>query len=322
MDTVKIAVVGAGAMVNSAHAPSLIAMPDVEVVGICDVVAERAEQTAQQFRIRTWYADYRALIEETDPDAVYVVVPPQYLFDIALYALERGKHLFTEKPPGVHTEQTRQLALTAERSGCRTMVGFQRRYTPITVECRRRVLDRGPVYQVVASFLKCYEGGPIYGGALDLLYADVIHIVDAIRWMAGGDACEVHADVRAHDAPFANSFNALIRFDNGVVGYLQSNHAVGGRQLRLEMHGRRISCLVSPEESATVYADGALETTLDAATLAGGPEMFRIGFAQEARHFVDCVKGGRDPDTDFFDALETMKLCDTIMRNSPPWTER
>jgi predicted dehydrogenase len=78
---------------------------------------------------------------------------------------------------------------------------------------------------------------------------------------------------------------------------------------------------VTPEEGATIYERGKPAETLVAADLAGGPEMFRIGFLQEAKHFISCLKSGRQPDTNLSEALKTMKLCDEISRNSPAWTE-
>jgi len=322
MDKVKVAIIGAGAMVNSAHAPSLAMMPDVAMVGICDIVRERAEETARRFSIARTFADYREMLDASDPDVVYIVLRPQYLFDIAHYCMAQGKHLFVEKPPGVYTEQTRQLANIAAQHNCLTAVGFQRRFTPITVECRKRVLARGPMYQVIVSFLKWYDDGPMYGGATDMLYSDVIHVVDTIRWAAGAEPAELHSDVRAHDgAHYSNAHNAFMRFRNGTVGYLQSNHRVGARQLRFEFHGRGISCVFEPETGGVVYVAKEQPEHLNAAQLAGGPEMFRIGFYQESRHFVDCVKTGRQPDTSFADALQTMKLCDAILRHSPPWAK-
>jgi virulence factor len=320
MDKVRVAIVGAGSMVNSAHAPSLAAMPDVELVGICDIAVERAQETARKYGIARSFADYREMLSTTDPDAVYVVVRPQHLFDIADFVLRAGKHLFVEKPPGVYTEQTRQLANIAAAHECLTAVGFQRRYTPITVECRRRVLERGPMYQVLVSFLKWYDDGPMYGGATDLLYADVIHIVDTIRWAAGAEAVEVYSDVKAHDGMgYANSHNAFLRFANGTIGFLQSNHRVGARQLRFEFHGRGISCVFEPEKGGVIYKAKQAPVELDAVQMVGGPEMYRIGFYQECRHFLDCVKTGRQPQTALPDALQTMKLCDTILRRSQDW---
>jgi virulence factor len=319
MGKVKVALVGAGGIANGAHCPALAELPDVEMSAICDVDQDRARETAGKFGIPQIHPDYRDMIDEVNPDAVYVLVRPHQIYDVAEFALKRGKHVFLEKPPGVTSEQTRQLRNVAAANNCLTAVGFQRRFTPITVECLRRVRERGPVRQVLVTFLKWMEEDAYYGGS-DILYGDVIHIVDTMRWMAGAEAEDVYSDVKAHGTSIATAHNALVRFSNGAIGLLQSNHRVGGRQLRMEIHGDGISCVIAPEESAVVYEAGRDPEQLSAPELAGGPEMFRMGFLQESRHFVDCMKSGRQPDTSLRESLQTMKLCDAIMRNSPPWT--
>lgn len=321
MDKVRVALVGAGGIANGAHCPALAELSDVEMAAICDVVPEAARQTAEKFGIPKVHRDYREMIEQADPDAVYVLVRAHQMYDIADLALKSGKDIFLEKPPGVTSEQTRQLMHTAAAHDCLTAVGFQRRFTPITVECLRRVRERGTVYQVLVSFLKWLEEGAGFYGGSDILFGDVIHIVDTMRWMAGAEAVDVYSDVKARDTSFASAHNAFVRFSNGAIGLLQSNHRVGGRQLRFEIHGDRISCVIAPEESAVIHEAGKEPERLDAAELAGGPEPFRIGFLQENRHFIDCVKAGRQPDTNLADALNTMKLCDAIMQSSPAWTE-
>jgi len=320
MDKVRVALVGAGGIAQTAHCPALAELRDVEVAAICDVIPDVAQQTAEKFGIPKVYRGYREMIEETNPDAVYVLVRAHQMYDIAEFALKRGKHVFLEKPPGVMTEQTRQLRDLAAANNCLTAVGFQRRFTPITVECLRRVRERGPVHQVLVTFLKWMEEGAYYGGG-DILHGDVIHIVDTMRWMAGAEAVDAYSDVKAHGTSIATAHNAFVRFSNGVIGLLQSNHRVGGRQLRMEIHGIGISCVFAPEDGGVIYEAGKETERLDAAELAGGPEMFRIGFLQENRHFIDCIRTGRQPDTNLADALKTMKLCDAIAQNSPPWTE-
>ncbi len=320
MDKVRVALVGAGGIAQTAHCPALTQLPDVEMAAVCDLIIERAQKAANTFGIPKIYRDYKEMIEEVKPDAVYVLVRAHQMYDIAEFALKSGRHVFLEKPPGVTSEQTRQLRDLAAANNCLTATGFQRRSTPITVECLRRVREKGPVYQALGSFLKWMAEGGYYGGS-DILVGDVIHIVDALRWMTGGEAAEVCSDVKAHGTSISTAHNALVRFNNGAIGLLQSNYRVGGRQLRFEIHGNGISCVLAPEESATIYEVGKEPERLDAAELAGGPEMFRIGFLQEDRRFIDCIKDGRQPDTNLADALRTMKLCEAIAQNSPPWTE-
>ena len=321
MDKIKVAIVGAGSMVNSAHAPSLATLEEAALVGLCDLDLATAEETAGKFGIPKAYTDYRAMLEETNPEAVWIVLWPHLVVDIANTVIGLGKHVFMEKPPGVYTEQTRQMANNARKHNVLTCVGFQRRYMPITTHCRERVLARGPMYQCLSTFMKWYDGGPYYGGGTDVLYSDVIHAVDTLRWMAGGEPKDVYSDIKAHGTEYATAHNAFVRFDNDAVGFLQANWRVGARQLRLEMHGNGISCLISPEESAIIYEQGKPPETLVAAELAGGTEMFRIGFLQEAKHFLHCIKTGQQPSSNLSDALRTMKFCDEISKHSPAWTE-
>ena len=320
MDKVRVVLVGAGGIAQSAHCPALTQLPDVEIAAVCDLVLDKAQKVAETFGIPKVYRDYQEMIEQVAPDAVYVLVRAHQMYDIAEFALKSGKHVFLEKPPGVMSEQTRQLRDLAAANNCLTATGFQRRHTPITVECLRRVREKGPVYQVLVSFLKWMAEGAYYGGG-DILHGDVIHIVDTMRWMAGAEAADVCSDVKAHGTSISTAHNAFVRFTNGAIGFLQSNHRVGGRQLRFEIHGDGISCVFAPEEGGVIYETGKEPEHLDAAELAGGPEMFRIGFIQENRHFMDCIKRGCQPDTNLEDALKTMKLCDAIAQNSPPWTQ-
>jgi virulence factor len=111
--TVKIALIGAGNMANSVHYPSLIEIQGVELVGLCDMVPEKLEKTAARFGIKNTFADYREMIEATKPDAVYALMPPHHLYDVAMDVLEARCHLFVEKPPGVTAFQTECLARRA-----------------------------------------------------------------------------------------------------------------------------------------------------------------------------------------------------------------
>lgn len=160
MDKVRLALIGAGGMANSVHYPSLAEFEDVEMAALCDFIPEKLHATADKFHIEKRYTDYKQMLEEVQPQAVYILMPPHHLFDLVIHSLERGLHVFIEKPPGVSTYQTREMALLAEKRGCITMVGFQRRHIPITVRLRAMVEERGPITQVVCTFYKNTLGAP------------------------------------------------------------------------------------------------------------------------------------------------------------------
>jgi len=319
MEKVRIALIGAGGMANSVHYPSLAVFDDVELVGLCDVIEDKLNATADRFGIERRFTDYKRMIEETAPDAVYVLMPPHHLFDVALHVLNAKRHLFIEKPPGITAEQTRQMALAADRAGVMAMVGFNRRYIPLLVECRRRVQERGGVFHCVATFYKHHFAGPYYGGATDILTCDAVHAVDALRWMAGGEVFDVASQVRALEGEtYDNAFNALVSFDNDCSGVLLANWCVGKRVHTFELHGRGISAFADCNSVAHIYADNGEEGATLSATEVAGSDDFRVfyGFEAENRHFVDCVRSGAEPSSSMADAVKTMELVDLIYGSS------
>src|SRR5206468_9390178 len=121
-DRIRVAFIGAGRQANWRHYPSVASMPDVELVAVCDLVPEKATETAKRWGIPKTYQDCKPMLEETQPDAVYVIMPPQLVFEPASYVLQQGLHLFIEKPPGVNLHQIKVLAHQAEQHNCLTMV--------------------------------------------------------------------------------------------------------------------------------------------------------------------------------------------------------
>ena len=312
--------VGAGRMANTAHYPSLAAMPDVEIVGIAELNAERLQATADKYDIAGRYSDFRQLVAREKPDAVYAIMPPQHLHNLVVDLLELGVHVFVEKPPALTTYQTEALAWYADRHDRLTMVGFNRRYTEMLRRCRAAITERGPLHQCLAGFHK-FEGsadGYGYGrGAGSHLTTDIVHAVDTMRWMAGGEVVAVAADNRAVDMPFVNTHNALVTFSTGCTAILTASRRSGRRDHYFEMHGQGVSAFADDQWLASIYRDGAAEgESVDAAEVGGGSEViYRFGFFAENRHFIDSIKAGRQPDSCFADAVKTMDLVDRIMQS-------
>ena len=312
----RVALIGAGAMANSVHYPSLAEFTDVEMAGLCDVVDAKREATAAKFHIPHTFTDYKKMLDQIEPQAVYILMPPHQLFDLVMECLNRKLHVFIEKPPGITTEQTWHMARAAEKHGCLTMVGFQRRFCPLLVEARRRVEERGALIQCLARFLKSGMVQPYYGGAVDILTSDVIHAVDILRWM-GGEVTKLASTVDSFHAEINNAFNALVEFESGAVGMLLSNFVVGRRIYAVEMHAFNISAYAEPDDRAVFYEDNhTAGEVLLSSDAAHSTEMHKtIGFFDENRHFIDCIQQGRLPQTHFGDAVKTMELVDRIYRS-------
>jgi predicted dehydrogenase len=317
MQKVNIALIGAGGMANGVHYPSLTECEDVNLVGLCDLVPSKLQSTAERFEIEQTFTDYKQMLEKTSPDAVYILMPPQHLFPLAIHCLSQQHHVFIEKPPGVTLHQTKEMARAAEKNGCKTMVGFNRRFIPLLQQVKEMVEARGPIIQCMSTFHKNTPSALYYDGVIDVLTCDAIHAVDALRWLGGGEVKAVASDINSFYSERENSFNAIVKFTSGASGYLCTNWAVGGRVHIFEMHAREISAYVNPDAGgrAVIHTpDGTTEITpQDAANSDATHRAY--GFYGESRHFVDSIQEDRQPITCFADAIKTMELVSAIYRN-------
>ena len=317
MEKVKVGMIGAGNLANSMHYPSLVEFDDVDIAAICDLDEGRLKKTAEKYEIERTYKDYKKMVNEVDMDAVYIIMPPHHLFDLVIHCLNSKLNVFIEKPPGVTVEQTRNMALTAEKNDCLTMVGFNRRYIPLMTEVKKIVEERGQILQCAATFYKNSIGaGPYYAGAIDILTCDAVHAVDTLRWM-GGEVVAVASDIRKLHADYDNSFNALLKFESGATGFLLTNWVVGKRVHTFEMHAKGISAFIDANDKAVIHSDKKEEgLVLDTSEVAGSTENYKFyGFYSEDRHFIDCIKQKQMPNTNFADALKTMKLVERIYQS-------
>ena len=326
---VRVALLGGGGMASRYHHPSLASMPDVELAAICDLIEPKARATAARFGIPAdrVYSDYKRMLADVQPQAVYALMPPQHLYEPASYILKQGCHLFTEKPLALTTTQARMLAYLAGEHNCLTMVGFQRRHIPAVTALRGRVEERGPIHFAAVDFLKASRDleapAGFYDGAIDPLTSDGIHAIDNLRWLCGGEVEEVRPDVRRRytDGPVPNAYFALVTFSSGAVGTVHYSLATGRRIFRTEFHGRNCTAYVDADADSMFVADDGerdVRASKDFGRDAIGPgedlqPYHWLGFWQESRHFIDCIKAGRQPTSHFADAVKSMELAERIL---------
>ncbi|MBX3010040.1 MAG: Gfo/Idh/MocA family oxidoreductase [Caldilineaceae bacterium] len=313
LDKVRVAMIGAGGMANRVHYPSLASFGDVEIAAICDLDAKRLESTANQYEIEHRYTDYRKMVEEIAPNAVYVIGPPHIMIDIWTWCLSQGLNLYVEKPMGITIHQARNLHYLAERKGCITQVSFQRRSCPMVVQLRDECLKRGPIVHAECAFYK-YEPSP-YLQARDHMMDDGVHAIDTLRWICGGEVVAVESRCKRIGTPDLNFISAFLHFDNGATGVLLNSWTSGRRIFKVEMHAPGICVEAEHEAKGYLYADGDTQgIEYDTRQVAGSDEFYVYGgFQAKNREFIDAVKTGTQPASCFADAIKTMEVAEIIL---------
>ncbi|MCA1594890.1 MAG: Gfo/Idh/MocA family oxidoreductase [Chloroflexi bacterium] len=312
----RVAVIGAGGMANAVHYPSLASFEDVRIVAACDLDQPRLNATADRHEIVGRYADYRKMIEETAPDAVYAIGPPHHFYDIWTWCLRHGLHLYIEKPLGITLHQARSLAHLAQENGCITQVSFQRRACPLVVLLRQECLKRGPMTHATCEFYKCATEPHL--SAYDHMMDDGVHALDTLRWMCGGEVEEIRSIARRVLVPDLNFFSVMLQFDTGATGIMLTSWTSGRRIFRVQMHAPGICAEAEHEGKGTVYADGdTAGKSYDTREVAGSDQSFIYGgFQAKSREFIDAVKQRSLPSSHFGDALKTMELADRVLADA------
>jgi len=313
---VRVAMVGAGAMANKVHYPSLASFEDVEFAGICDLRQDRLNATGDEYGIEKRYTDYQKMIEEIAPDAVYVIGQPDVMYPIWMWCLQHSLNLYIEKPMGLTLHQARSLAYMADLKGCITQVSFQRRSCPMVVKLREECLKRGPIVHAVCRFYK-FQITPFLD-ARDHMLDDGVHSIDTLRWMCGGEVIDVKCTTKRIQVPDINFISAVLHFDNGATGFMINSWSSGRRIFAVEMHAPGICVEADLEDKGYLYADGDTQgIEFDTREIAGSNELYVFGgFQAKNREFIDCLKTGRQPASNFQDALKTMEVAEQILAYS------
>jgi len=146
-ETLRIGVIGAGAIAQVAHLVVLGRQTDVAIAGICDADVAKAQALAGRFRVPEVYDDIEDLLRFTKPDAV-VVCTPNHLHEVhVITALGSGVPVLCERPLALSAAGVERVIAAGDEAGLPLMVGVNHRF-------------RADV-QIVRSFLAGGELGPL-----------------------------------------------------------------------------------------------------------------------------------------------------------------
>ncbi len=136
----KVAIVGCGKIADS-HAAQIQRIPGCKMVGACDREELMAKQLCERFPIEASYTDLDDLIAKALPDVVHITTPPQSHFKIARECLQRGCHVYVEKPFTLDTEEAQELIDIAKRTGRKITAGHDDQFRHVARRARKLIRD-------------------------------------------------------------------------------------------------------------------------------------------------------------------------------------
>jgi len=313
MERTKVAILGAGFVAN-VHIESYTRfVPEAEVVAVFSNMGEEAKVFAQAHGIPQWYDNLDRLLSESGAQVIDICMPNFLHHEACLKAAAANKHVIVEKPLALTLEQADEMIDACKKRGLLLMYAEQLCFAPKYERCRS-LIEAGAVGKVYMLKQSEKHSGPhsawfykkeTAGGGV--LMDMGCHALAWFRWMNKNNPVKsVYADVKTvmHDTDCDDNTLTIVEFENGVTALAENSWARhGGMDDRIEIYG----------DKGVIYADlfkgnSALTFSLDgydyASEKAGDSkgwtftifeEVFNQGYPHELKHFISCVREGKQP---------------------------
>ncbi|MBR5868296.1 MAG: Gfo/Idh/MocA family oxidoreductase, partial [Clostridia bacterium] len=154
MEKIKVAIIGCGAIANSAHIPAYVKNEKAEIKYFCDIIPERADAAVEKYGVGKAVYDYKEVLADPEIEAVSICTPNYMHSVIAVDALEAGKHVLCEKPAARIYEEALAMQEAQRRTGKILNIGVVNRFND-SVNIIKKYIDSGKlgeIFHVYVSF--------------------------------------------------------------------------------------------------------------------------------------------------------------------------
>jgi UDP-2-acetamido-3-amino-2,3-dideoxy-glucuronate N-acetyltransferase len=315
--TPRVAVVGCGQwgrnLVRNFHALGALS-------ALCEAVPERADELSKRYGVRALSPD--EVLAETDIEGVILATPAATHAQLAIRALEAGKHVFVEKPLALTVADAERICVAAETNHRLVMVGHLLQYHPAFLRLKELVAEGrlGRLHYIYSNRLNLGR----FRREEDVFWSFAPHDISMILALAGDTPesveavghCYLHnkiADVTTTHLRFANGINAHI-----FVSWLhpfkeQKLVVVGDGGMAVFDDGEAWSAKLRFYPHRVAWRNGVPEPTrADATPIVMQPAE---PLHAECEHFLECLRDGRRPRTDAQDGIGVLRVLDAARRS-------
>ena len=319
-DPVTVALVGYGHAAQ-AHVDALHRMPDVRIVGVCEISQDKAEQAGLTLGV-PGYFDLEGMLDKVRPDAVVVCTSTEDHVDSGLRSLARLCHVFIETPP---TQRLAEATILEERAGGAERVVMYGYHGPVMLgDVRRHVEALGKIHRVSAHWLRSPVAAPLSDvirqpAALDPPLLDLSHPLGTAMWLTNlWELSSVASRLTRHGSPCDpeqhDAVEALIGFGDTVLHLRVATwgHFGSDEQVGMVVEGAK-GTLVIPyptvrtSEAQPVLLRHGSRTPVEAVVLSE-----RRARARQMATFIDVVRGQTSPPIDHVRGRQIMAVLEAV----------
>lgn len=314
----KIGIIGVGNM-GQRHAGLIRTNPKLELYGMTDMDASRAEKVSAAFGCRC-FSSVEALLE-SEVEMVFITVPNTAHGPLCIQALKARKHVFVEKPLATNLEEAKVIKKLQASTGLHVFVGYNRRFAPVYLEAKKIISQ--PNFKPVNVNIIQNDGdmqNPAWLTDIKMtggfMYDTTVHFLDMARYLMG-DICEIRALGAASFYPIEDGFAVQMRFKSGAYGVISScGYASWISPFeRVQVVGDHKSIIT--EELDSCRYSSALGAVVEGKEFSTLDHDVKWGYAQMHEHmFNECIFGGAASKNNVDDGYKVVELIEACYESA------
>lgn len=341
--SLRIGLLGAGWFGREAHLRNLIRLPGVSVVAVSSRSQESREaaQAIAGESLHT-YADWKELLTRDDLDAVIIALPNDLHHTASIVALQRGLHVFCEKPLGLSLQECDEIATAVKDSGRVFQVGHEMRFQRLYVEMKER-LDGGFVGELQLMWCREFRGPMRTGWRSSeaqtggTILEKNVHHIDLFNWMMDREPLRVSAHGGTNvlkDREILDNAQVLIEYEDSRRASLElclfapkggeCEIGVCGDKGRIDTRNQALEMICQSFESEERELHHLADEG-DGANFVDSSGRIDRGIYPQLQHFFECVRTGATPMNDVTSARRAVAVClaaqESIRRKETVWME-
>jgi len=203
-----------------------------KLVAVSDINPEMVERVASTWRVHA-YTDVQSLLLREDIQAVSICTPTRTHYEVALQAMNAGKHLLVEKPLADTVGRAMEITRTVRRRGLRLSVGFIERYNQGLAKLKEMV-DQKSIGEVRLATAQRISSWTPRAGDVGVIADSAIHDIDAVRYLFGENPHSVYAETLESLKNKGPETGAALdlTFESGRIAHIVARWLSGGGEQR------------------------------------------------------------------------------------------
>jgi predicted dehydrogenase len=302
--------------------------PSSQVVAVSDLNAERLALVRSRYPAIETTTDYRDLLTDGNLDAIAIATPVSSHYELAMHALQAGKHVLVEKPLVATSEEAARLVDEADRCQRVLMVDHTFVYTGAVRKMQELVAsaELGEIYYY--DSVRVNLG--LFQHDVNVIWDLAVHDLSIMEYVLPARPCAVSATGVSHvPGQPANIAYLTLFFDSSLIAHIHVNWLAPVKVRRTLLGGSQKMIVyddLEPSEKIKVYNKGI--------TFNGGTERryqmligYRTGdmwaphlditeaLRTEVLHFTDCLDNGKSPITDGVAGMRVVNVLEAATQS-------